>query len=117
MGMLVSVYRAAGRGDCTNSGASSSADFLCVVNVEGPYEPSADMPGFELVHRGDMPVLVPYMVPYNGISNTKRVGPMFGGNYAASSDSRFREATAPFYGALPIFDRYESAEEYAANFD
>lgn len=113
MGMLVSVYRAAGRGDCTNGGASGSADFLCVVNVEGPYEPSAEMPGFELIRRGSMPVLV----PYNGISSTRSVGPMFGGNYAASSDSRFREATAPYYGALPIFDRFETAEEYAANFD
>jgi len=112
MGMLVSVYRAAGRGDCTNSGASSSADFLCVVNVEGPYEPSADWPAFEIDMRGSMPVLVPVIGAGRGY-----IGPMFGGNYAASSDSRFREATAPYYGALPIFDRFEGVEEYAANFD
>lgn len=116
MGMLLSVYRA-GRGDCTNGGASSRADFLCVVNVEGPYEPSAEYPAFELIRRGSMPVLVPYNGSSVLSSRAGCVGPMFGGNYAASSDSRFREATAPYYGALPIFDRYESGEEYAANFD
>jgi hypothetical protein len=44
--------------------------------------------------------------PHNG-----RVGPMMGGNYAATSDSRFSEATGQ-YGAIAIHDRYETPEQY-----
>ena len=116
MGMLVSVYRD-GSGDCTNGGLSSNAQQICVVNIEGPFEPDADCPAFELIRRGAMPVLVPYNGSSVLSSRAGCVGPMFGGNYAASSDSRFRDATAPYYGALPIFDRYETAEQYAANYD
>jgi hypothetical protein len=44
---------------------------------------------------------------------------MFGGNYAETSDGRFTEALreltgAKFYGAVPIFDRYETPAEYEA---
>jgi hypothetical protein len=47
------------------------------------------------------------------------VGPMFGGNYA-DGDSRMDEAVreltgAKFYGAVPIFDRYETTAEYEAH--
>jgi hypothetical protein len=60
---------------------------------------------------------MPVLVPFDPDLPSGAIGPMFGGNYAATSDSRFRDATAPYYGALPIFDRYETAEQYAANYD
>ena len=37
--------------------------------------------------------------------------PMMGGNYIATSDSRFSEATG-IYGAVPLHDRYETLEQY-----
>jgi hypothetical protein len=38
---------------------------------------------------------------------------MFGGNYAGTSDSRFKDAVenligTRFYGAIPVHDRYET---------
>jgi hypothetical protein len=47
------------------------------------------------------------------------VGPMFGGNYAETCDSRFQEALrkvtgARFYGAVPIHDRWDTPEDHEA---
>ena len=47
-------------------------------------------------------------------------GPMAGGNYASTSDGRLSRAVeemtgSNFFGALPLHDRYETAEEYAAH--
>ena len=39
------------------------------------------------------------------------VGPMFGGTFVGSSDSRFRKATGQ-RGPIPLHDRYETTEEY-----
>lgn len=42
------------------------------------------------------------------------VGPMFGGNFCYSSDSRFREICQY---PIPIHDRFETVEAYARNCD
>lgn len=39
------------------------------------------------------------------------IGPMMGGNYGATSDSRWAAATG-MYGAIPIHDRYETRAQY-----
>ena len=116
MGMTVSVFRW-GLGDCTNNGVSAVAGSLCVVTVPGPFDPCPAMPAVELVEgpggRGHA-ILRPVEAKKPGM-----VGPMFGGNYAEAGDSRFQEALrkvtgARFYGAVPIFDRWETPEEYEA---
>lgn len=112
MGMTLSVYRDH-LGDCTNGGLSSKATRICVINVDGPFNPSADVPAFRLVEgafKGQV-VLVPADQP-EGL-----IGPMFGGNMAYTSDSRFsakiRELTdSNFYGAVPIHDRFETQADY-----
>lgn len=106
MGMIVSVYRSH-LGDCTNEGISSTAQKLCVINVPGPFSPQPDMPAAKLErHMPGALRIVPVDRPARG------VGPMFGGNYASTSDSRFSEACrqllgADFYGAVAIHDRFE----------
>ena len=116
MGMTVQVYRW-GLGDCTNNGVSAEAGSLCVVNVPGPFNPSPAMPAVELVEgpggRGHA-IIRPVEAKKPGM-----VGPMFGGNFAYCCDSRFGEAVrkltgSPHYGAVPIFDRWETPEEYEA---
>jgi len=114
MGLTVQVYRD-NLGDCTNGGASSTVDAVCVINMDGPFNPSADRPAFELI-PGAFPgtaVLVPADRP-DGM-----IGPMFGGNMGYSSDSRFSRAVEKmtghrFYGALPIHDRFETQADYDA---
>ena len=116
MGMTVSVFRW-GLGDCTNNGVSAVAGSLCVVNVPGPFDPSAALPAVELVEgpggRGHA-ILRPVEAKRPGM-----VGPMSGGNFGYSSDSRFSEAIQKLtgsrhYGAVSIHDRYETPDEYKA---
>lgn len=112
MGLLVSVYRT-GKEDCTNHGISSRVDFLCVVNVPGAFSPARDAPAAWLT-RGNLPGTVK-IVPagHDGQEYGEASGWwMMGGNYAASSDSRFAEAVKKitghrFYGAVAIHDRCE----------
>jgi hypothetical protein len=107
MGLLIYVYRQAGsRYDCTNGGLSSRVDRFTVTNVAGPFKPCADAPAISLM-RGNVPGTVK-LVPEANLGAHS----MFGGNYAATSDSRFREAVekltgGTFYGAVPIHDRVE----------
>jgi hypothetical protein len=86
MGMLVSVFRWS-LGDCSNNGVSAVNDNLCVVNVPGPFEPNEKHPAVVL-EAGPFggPVLRPvYEHQPTGVL-------MFGGSYAATSDSRWNDA-------------------------
>jgi len=118
MGLMLSVYRDASGSDCTNGGVSSQFDRVCVVNVDGPFNPSIDCPAVELsVGPGkNNPILVPVAGAARGFA-----GPMFGGNFAGTSDGRFGNALEQMFGVrfrvVPMFDRYESMEQYAANFN
>jgi hypothetical protein len=109
MGLLVNVYKTEGR-DCTNGGVSSKWNIkgLCLINVPGPFNPSEDYPAAQLVKQsfyfGDSVKIIP--------EECEGKQTMMGGNYAATSDSRFSDAIAArlghnFYGAVPIHDRVE----------
>lgn len=108
MGMHVTVYRSARSDyDCTNGGASSYAKQLCLTNVDGPWEPTDEIPAAKLVAR-DIGGVVLSIVP-DAVADKWHT---FGGNYAATSDSRFSEACRKmsghaWYGAVPIHDRVE----------
>lgn len=111
MGLRISVYRD-GLGDCTNGGLSGQYKDICVVNADGPFEPDDQTPAFKLEENyGGSIKLVPVDQP-EGVC-----GPMFGGNYGATSDSRFGEKIeeitgSRFYGAVAIHDRFETWEQY-----
>lgn len=106
MGLIVNIYRTAGI-DCTNGGFSSKHDKLCVTNVSGPFDPSDDAPAAVLqIHGKGIVRIVP-----PELFNAGRHS-MFGGNFAATSDSRFSAAVerltgCTFYGAVAIHDRVE----------
>lgn len=111
MGLLVSVYRA-DRQDCTNGGISARARMLCLVNVDGPFEPTFEIPAAMLTTNNvGNPVIKPAFYVSERVWEVANGWFMMGGNYAATSDSRFSEAVAKlspgFYGALPIHDRQE----------
>ena len=110
MGMYVSVYKNVEFGndevDCTNGGITSRYNRLCLTNVEGPWEPGDDAPAAKLM-PGNLPGTLK-IVPDEVANNWH----MMGGNYAATSDSRFTEACknlldGKFYGAVPVHDRVE----------
>lgn len=105
MGLHIYVYRN-DLGDCTNGGISSKVKELCVINVDGPFEPSANFPAVELVD-GHMPGTLRLVPP-----DYKNTWYMMGGNYGATCDSRFSAKCEKmlghrFYGAVAIHDRQE----------
>jgi hypothetical protein len=126
MGMTVSVYRRSDRmgffagNDATNGGISRDADQLCIVNIPGIYQPSAEFPAALLVKHAPfgegagrvLARIVPAVPDGDGWKPDPR-WPMFGGNYAACSDSRFWEVVRQLVGldhcngAIPIHDRFE----------
>jgi len=114
MGLNVSVYKFP-LGDCTLDGISSDVKDLCLVNVEGPFNPTADAPAALLV-KGNSRGLVKIVPAAGSNGNHWTAAPgwwMMGGNYAATSDSRFHETVRKItggesYGAVPIHDRQES---------
>lgn len=126
MGLRVSVYRNRNRhfnAECTNGGISAEALDLCIVNVDGPSEPNDESPAAMLVDwrpfgqeigRRMVKIVAAEKVDgqWRQLEQPTRNGPMFGGNYAGTSDSRFNEAIEKslgtiFYGAVPIHDRFE----------
>lgn len=126
MGLHVNVYRskpfALGGvvNDATNGGISRDAGELCLVNVEGPFAPSGGIPAALLVPHNvfgnqvgrRLVRVVPAVPDGDGWKPDPRWA-MMGGNYASTSDSRFREAVEKllggvfFNGAVPIHDRFE----------
>jgi hypothetical protein len=114
MGLIVQVYRGARGSDCTMGGISSQATELCLVNVSGPFKPRDGVPA-AMLGTGRMfgrLRIVPAVKNDAGewVEDSRCL--MMGGNYAATSDSRFSDACAKllgqsFYGAVAIHDRYE----------
>ena len=110
--IMLNVYRD-NIGDCTNGGASGKWDDLYLAHPQGFIEVDDD--DERLFKVGTTAFGNPVLEPVHQPSGL--LGPMFGGNYGATSDSRFSEAIRmatgrDFYGALPIHDRFETQELY-----
>lgn len=111
----VAVYR--GRHDCTNGGISAKYSELLVLCDNGFVDVDFEKPPENLavmVSRNVFGRTVYHIEPY---APAVGCGYMMGGNYAASSDSRFSEICGRMYGAVAIHDRCESWEMYNAMFD
>lgn len=130
MGLILSVYRPAdSTTDCTNQGLTSRCNAITVVNADGPFNPTGERPAFMLVPGGlaNTVRLVPaenagtdeFLLWVPMAQNTKEyAGPMFGGNYAGTSDSRFGQAICSFTGqdfANGIVAVHDRLESWAAN--
>lgn len=104
-GLIVEVFKAATGPDCTGGGASSRhAEFVILDDaMPGPFAPTPSRPALRLVrrnlHDGEYIHAVPDEPRPAGAA-----GPMFGGNFVFSCDSRFRAVTNY---PIPVHDRYE----------
>lgn len=109
-GMLVFVYRHGS--DCTAGGITSKLDQIVLVGpgIEGPFEVKEGEPYLEL-QRKNVNGEYLYAVPRNDGDKSSLVGPMFGGNFVYSSDSRFRRVCVY---PLPVHDRWETQACYDA---
>jgi hypothetical protein len=118
MGLIVEIYRGS-----YNSSANvfKSVGELVITNLEGPFEPSANRPA-AIIEQGNLGtvIITPDMAfaQENGVTefDLSKGLLMFGGTYAATSDSRFHEKVRALGGkshvAIPIHDFYESWENY-----
>lgn len=112
MGLNISVYRGMSS-SATNNGISSSASELCLVNVSGPFTPRNGIPAAMLVVGNVAGTVKIVPATYRDDKWIQVPGwASMGGNYGATSDSRFSHAIErlldmPFYGAVAIHDRFE----------
>lgn len=105
MGMLAQIYDSP-LGNCSNGGVSAKAKQVCIINVDGPFDPSDDAPAVKLVKREHAGNIVCVPVGLEGKST------MFGGAYVVTSDSRFCKAVQQLSGyrfsfPVALFDRVE----------
>jgi hypothetical protein len=128
MGLIAKRYRTAGEGP----------ESVCIVNIEGPFEPDDETPAVMLV-EGNVPDSAKIVPAYRmrrvtinlregGTSEGTeycpryedgKVGPMWGGSFVHTSDSRFAEAVEILTGtksglAVPLHDRFETPAQYEA---
>lgn len=132
-GLTLHVYRDAGRGiDCTNGGITATATRVTLVGLTAPdlgreitrlpewqiSEPSPDAPPVvAVINRWRGSSRYAYLAPVEitaGEIATPRPGRfMFGGNFAATDDSRFSGVLAYYLNndgpdILRVYDRIES---------
>jgi hypothetical protein len=109
MGLHVSILRSDSHGNTSNGGVSSQASSLTIINIDGPFEPTEDAPA-AILKEGRLGTVI--VVPAETPNDDRVNGPMAGGAYVATSDSRFgaklREmGQTNSYVAVPLHDRYE----------
>lgn len=107
----ISVYRE-GRGDCTNGGISSRFRELLVICDRGHINIDENNPPENLVKVVKRHLFGRDVFHLEPVKRPDGCGWMMGGNYGATSDSRFSEMLGGFYGAVAIHDRQESQELY-----
>jgi hypothetical protein len=131
MGLIVNIYKHNGN-SCANGGLSDRANKATVVNADGPFEPTDERPAVMLVKgnlAGTVKAVAAEVFEVNGITHYREakpkgsVGPMAGGCFIDTSDSRFGEAVAQVvlgdhstaaavYGPVALHDRYETPAQY-----
>ena len=107
MGMIAYVYNSP-LGNCSNGGLSATAKQVCIVNVDGPFDPADDMPAVKLIKRERVGNVV--CVPVD--LDDGKTWSMFGGAFIHTSDSRFGEAVRKLSGydhgfPVALHDRVE----------
>lgn len=121
MGLIADIYKH-GNVNCSSGGLSSRVEAVTLVNVSGPFDPTDDRPAAMVLpgaHPGIAKIVAAVEIApgeYEPLKVDGSVGPMMGGCYVATSDSRFRQKVeeicgASFYGAVPLHDRYEEVTQ------
>lgn len=115
--LALEVYRTRRLSDCTNGGVTSTHDTILVEHPDGYIEVDEKNPPENLmcvVKRFFAGREIYHLEP---VVEPEGAGWMFGGNYAATSDSRFDELIGGMYGAVAVHDRQETWDQYYSNLD
>jgi hypothetical protein len=103
MGLLVFVYSA---GMDSELNVFYGKKTLCITNMDGGHSPSESAPAAKVIKRESGEWMI-----VSEDANWSQGAQMFGGNYAATSDSRWSEQLG-VDTPVPIFDRRESWPQY-----
>ena len=106
----IEVYRGANGYDCTNGGISSRFKELLLICEDGWMEIDEENPPENLVKAVVKKYSFATTVHIEPYVNPTGCGWMFGGNFAYTSDSRFRDTFGWSVDAVSIHDRQESQE-------
>lgn len=114
-GLMADIFKSGGR-SFSNGGISERFDEALVIGdgIDGPtwLEHAEGRPVLQIVpNRAGLVKAIP-VLGWEAAAEIrgKTVGPMFGGSFVWSSDSRFRKISEY---PVPIHDRYETPEQYA----
>lgn len=112
MGLLAYIYRNSHLRDCTNGGFSSRVKTVCIINADGPFEPSDDCPAVILESGYNGPLTNDCVRAVSIDDKESGSWLMCGGNFLYTSDERFasliKELTGVKYSApVSIHDRKE----------
>ena len=108
----ITVFRPARGWDCTNNGVSSRfSELLCLCD-EGFLPIDEENPPENLVKIVKRNLFGSEIYHIEPVNAPQGFGWMAGGNYAATSDSRFSRMIGGLYGALSVHDRQETREQY-----
>lgn len=105
----INVYRDAQGYDCTNGGISSIYKDILIPHEEGWISVDENNPPENLCKVVRRTLWGKEYLHIEPVKKATEIGYMFGGNYAASSDSRFHEISEY---PLPIHDRQETQKMY-----
>lgn len=108
----ISVYRSDFISDCSNGGITSRFKRLLVICQDGFIDVDENNPPENLCKVVRRHLFGRDVFHVEPVAAPKGAGWMMGGNYAATSDSRFSALCGKQYGALAIHDRQETWEEY-----
>lgn len=106
-GLICEIYAPA-RGGCSNGGISSIYQAVTLIGIPTAiFVPVTDRPAVRLVKRAIAGKIYLHVEPVDQPSGL--IGPMFGGTFIYSSDSRF-----PSQYPIALHDRWETQEQYDA---
>ena len=108
-GMLCEVLRRVGT-DCTNGGITSKVKHVVLIGPGIPeiFAPSATAPALLLVVRSGLAKNGGKYYHAEPVDRPEgKAGPMFGGNYVTTSDSRMLTDHP-----IPVHDRFDTWEDY-----
>lgn len=116
----VNVLRTAGMGDCTNGGVTSRHDRMILFwdcereeALDYANENGMDVDAClwlepRVLWGHEHPLARPL------IHQSGKCGPMMGGNFVYTSDSRMPLIEGWLHAPIPVHDRYETQQEYDA---
>lgn len=94
--------------DCTNNGVTSKATHAILLDGEDALGTPEGLPLLRVVRRTLRGALYVHAEPLSGPAGS--CGPMAGGNFVYSCDSRFRQHVCAY--PISVHDRFETPEEY-----